>query len=67
MQLIQTRLYFFYVDSDGQVHHFLVISKIKIRSSKKCDLEDRDRDLEYQDHFTFSTQREVVVMMRRGG
>ena len=28
---------------DGQDHHFLVILKIKIRSTKKCDLEDQDQ------------------------
>ena len=61
---------------DGQDHHFLVILKIKIRSSKNvilkikdqitqaCDLENQDRDdFEDQDHFTFRTQREVVLMM----
>ena len=42
---------------DGQ-DQLLVILKIKIRSPKHCDRED-------QDHFTFSTHREVVVM--RGG
>ena len=53
------------VSRDGQDHHLLVILKIKIRSPKHCDLEDQnqDRDLEDQDHFTFSTQREVAVIM----
>ena len=57
--------------SDGPDHHLLVILKIKIRSSKKCNPEDQRSlkhcDLEDQDHFTFSTQREVVVMMRGRG
>ena len=52
---------------DGQDHHLLVILKIKIISSNKCDLEDQDRDFEDQVHFTFCTQREVVVMMGGGG
>ena len=58
-----------YMGRDGQDHHLLVILKIKIRLSQKCDLEDQnqDRDLEDQDHFTFSTQREVAVMMGGGG
>ena len=29
---------------DGQDHHLLVILKIKIRSSQKCDLEDQRSD-----------------------
>ena len=51
------------VSRDGQGHHLLVI--LKIRLPKHCDLkdQDQDRDLKDQAHFTFSTQREVVVMM----
>ena len=54
----------FTVIRDGQDHHLLVILKIKIRSSQKCDLEDQnqDRDLENQDHFTFRTQIEVAAI-----
>ena len=64
---------------DGQDHHLLVILNIKIRSSKNvileikdqitqvCDLENQDRDdLEDQDHFTFRTHREVVLMIGGG-
>jgi len=40
---------------DGQDHQLL-----KIKSPKHCDLED-------QDHFTFSTQREVVGNDDGGG
>ena len=32
------------MNRDGQDHHLLVILKIKIRSSKKCDLEDQKSD-----------------------
>ena len=43
----------------GKLTTLLVI--LKIRSPKHCDL--KDRDLEDQDQFTLSTQREVVVMI----
>ena len=48
---------------DGQDHHLLVILKIKIRSSQKCDLEDQNQDRDLEDHSYFSSLIVFLVVI----